>query len=513
MKLSELLEPLGLKDPEVIPDISVSDIVYDSRAVKPGVLFVAIRGFTADGHRFIPEAVTKGAVAVIGEEEARKTQGVNSLASGFQLPASVPYFPVSNSRMALAQISERFFYKPTHKLAVVGVTGTNGKTTITYLVEAILQADGKSPAVLGTINYRHQDKIFPASHTTPESYDLQKFIRQVKEEGADSIVMEVSSHALDLHRVDGIQFDVGVFTNLTPEHLDYHRDLEDYFRAKRRLFDELLIQSNKKEKTALFNFDDPWASRLASEFKETRRLLFSIDPNSKVSIFPQSYRLSLEGITAEVKSPWGELKIKSPLLGAFNLSNLLAAIGVAGSLGVSLATIEKALQDFKRVPGRLERVPNSAGLHVFVDYAHTPDALKNVIGSLRELLKKEPGRKVLVVFGCGGDRDKTKRPLMGKEVARLADRAVVTSDNPRTEDPRSILNQILPGLLSEGWREGHEFNVVVDRSEGIRRVLEQAKKGDIVLIAGKGHEDYQILGKTKIHFDDREVVQEVLKSR
>jgi UDP-N-acetylmuramoyl-L-alanyl-D-glutamate--2,6-diaminopimelate ligase len=427
---------------------------------------------------------------VVGEEE---------VAESLKLPPSVPYLLVPNSRIALAQISSRFFEEPTRELPVVGVTGTNGKTTITYLVEAILEAAGRSPAVLGTINYRHRNRVFPASHTTPESYDLQKFIGQVKSEGADSIVMEVSSHALDLHRVSGIQFTWG-FANLT-----LSTSPHGIFRviSNQRRF-RWCYESCKKT-------NRPSTGRSLGEapgLRIWRPIAYSIDPAFRADIFPKSYRLSLEGI---------EVKRRAMIRGAaraFNLSNLLAALGVGGGLGVPLETIGTALQKFNRVPGRLDRVTNSKGLHVFVDYAHTPDALKNVLQALRTLVGATPASprrsRVLVVFGCGGDRDKTKRALMGKVVARLADQAVVTSDNPRTEDPQGILDQILPGLVSEGWQEGREFSVVVDRHEGIRRALEQAREGDIVLIAGKGHEDYQIVGKTKIHFDDGEEVRRFL---
>jgi UDP-N-acetylmuramoyl-L-alanyl-D-glutamate--2,6-diaminopimelate ligase len=492
MKLQQLLSDLEIKDPQKIPDITVTDIAYDSRKVTPGALFVAISGLTTDGHQFISEAMDRGAVAVVGEKE--------QISNSFLVP---------NSRIALAKLSAKFFGEPTRDLKVIGVTGTNGKTTITYLVETFLQAAGGSPAVLGTINYRHGKKIDSASHTTPESYDLQNFIHQVKSEGCDSVVMEVSSHALDLHRVDEIHYDVCVFTNLTPEHLDYHHTLEDYFQAKGRLFEELLEKSCKQQRAAIINLDDPFAPRLSSKISRSKILTFSLDPKKGADLFPISSDFSLKGTAAEIQTPWGKTKIKSPLLGAFNLSNLLASIGAVGVLGVPLSVIQKETENFRGVPGRLERAPVDRGIHVFVDYAHTPDALRNVIGSLRGLLKEESGGRILVVFGCGGDRDKSKRPLMGKEVAKWADWGVVTSDNPRTEDPQAIINEILPGLTSQGWKEGKKFVIEPDRAQAIRLALESAHEGDIVLIAGKGHEDYQIIGKNKIHFDDREVVKEL----
>ncbi len=515
-----------------LSDLEITDIAYDSRKVKEGSLFVAIRGLKSDGHDFIGEAIGRGARVVVCE----KPVILNEVKNLPRVPGrsfadaqdDIPFIIVPNSRIALAQISSQFFKEPTRDLTVIGVTGTNGKTTITYLLEAFLKAAACSPAVLGTINYRHEQKIYPATHTTPESHDLQKFIHQVKEEGCDALVMEVSSHALDLHRVDAIHFDHCIFTNLTPEHLDYHQNLENYFKVKCRLFEELLLQSCKKNKKAILNLDDPFVTQLALKFSKKNQLTFSLDAKKTADVFPLSYSLSLKGIQAEVQTSQGKLKVQSPLLGAFNLSNLLAAIAVAAEMGISLSVLEEAIQNFKSVPGRLERVENSKGLHVFVDYAHTPDALKNVLSTLRTLLSQQhfPSplmgegqgegdsgckRKLITVFGCGGDRDKSKRPLMGEEVAKPSDFVVVTSDNPRTEDPQKIIHEILPGLLSQGWKEGKNFVVQIDRRKAIHQALAQAQQGDIVLIAGKGHEDYQILGNTKTHFDDREVARELLK--
>jgi UDP-N-acetylmuramoyl-L-alanyl-D-glutamate--2,6-diaminopimelate ligase len=499
MKLSDLLSGVEIRNPPEIPDLSISDLCYDSRRASKGALFVAVPGFQSDGHAFIGEAVARGASAVLCERPP-------------SVSLSVPIFLVPDSRVALAEVSARFFKDPTRKIPVIGVTGTNGKTTITYLVEALLHASGRSPAVLGTINYRHGGKTEIASHTTPESYDLQKFIAGVVEEGCDSLIMEVSSHALDLHRVDGIHYDLCIFTNLTPEHLDYHRDLEDYFRVKCRLFEELLTVSCKNPKTALLNRDDPFVSRLVSKLAGPKVLTFSLDGGSGVDLFPLSSHLSLEGIEAEIRTPGQRIKIRSPLLGAFNLSNLLAAVGTAERLGVPSSRMEEVIEEFKGAPGRLERVDNDRGIHVFVDYAHTPDALKNVLQSLRSLLPRNGAvsPKLIAVFGCGGDRDRGKRPLMGREVARAADWAVVTSDNPRTEDPREIISAILPGLVSEGREEGKHFEVEADRARAIALGLERARPGDVVVIAGKGHEDYQIIGKEKFHFDDREVARGVL---
>ncbi len=494
MQLSQILEGVESINASEISPREISDISYDSRKVVANSLFVAIRGFQSDGHQFIQQAVEKGAIAVIAEEEVKTSP-------------PVPLFVVRDSRLTLAKISANFFHHPTQNLRVIGITGTNGKTTISYLAEAILQQAGYSPAVLGTINYRHQNKIYSSSHTTPESYEIQQFAECVQKNGAESLVMEVSSHALDLKRVDFIEYDVCLFTNLTPEHLDYHKTIENYFQAKKRLFEELLEKSGKKNRAAILNLDDPFAAKLVSIISQARTITFSLSEDKGATIYPLSTDFSLDGIRAEIQTPWGKMKIKTSLLGKFNLSNILGAIGIGGSLGISLSKIEEALSNFTSVPGRLERVLNDKNIFCFVDYAHTPDALKNVIRSLREISSE----KILVLFGCGGDRDSLKRPLMGEEVASLADWGVVTSDNPRTEDPNKIIEQILPGLEKKGWMKEKNFIVEPDRKEAIRKIVQSAQSGNVILIAGKGHEDYQILGKQKIHFDDREIAGEFLK--
>lgn len=494
MHLSQLLEGLQIRNNIKTSSLEISDVIYDSRQVKKNCLFVAIRGFQSDGHQFIQEAIEKGASAIIAEEEPT-------------ISISVPLFLVSDSRLALAKISSNFFHHPTKSIRVIGITGTNGKTTVSYLAEAILQQAGYSPAVLGTINYRHQNKIYSSSHTTPESYEIQQFVERVQKNGAESLVMEVSSHALDLKRVDFIEYDVCLFTNLTPEHLDYHKTIENYFQAKKRLFEELLEKSDKKNRAAILNLDDPFAAKLVSVISHARTITFSLSEDKGATIYPLSADFSLDGIHAEIQTPWGKMKIKTALLGKFNLSNILGAIGIGGSLGISLSKIEDALSSFTSVPGRLERVVNDKNIFCFVDYAHTPDALKNVIQALREISSE----KILVLFGCGGDRDSLKRPLMGEQVASLADWGVVTSDNPRTEDPDKIIEQILPGLKKKGWIQEKNFIVEPDRKEAIRKIVQSAQPGNVILIAGKGHEDYQILGKQKIHFDDREIAREFLK--
>ena len=506
MELKKLLAGIELIDVPPIPSFVISKITYDSRKVEPSSLFVALRGLQSDGHQFISQAIEKGSAVIVGEEGSKEREEGRGIL----------FLRVKNSRIALAKLASNFYQAPTQSMKVVGITGTNGKTTTSYLVESILKEAGFSPAVIGTVNLRHAGKVFPSTHTTPESLDLESFIAERKKEACDSLVMEVSSHAIHQHRVDEIDFDVGVFTNLTPDHLDYHHSMEEYFDAKARFFRELLLHKTSKKKSAVLNYDDEWVQKLLKEIR-IPFLSFSIS-SSKADLYPLSKRIGIEGIESEIHTPQGVCHLKSRLLGDFNLSNLLAAVATGLALDLPLSKIEKALNTFQSVPGRLERVENKKGIHVFVDYAHTPDALKNVLETLREILVSEchshPSRergKLITVFGCGGDRDKTKRPLMGKEVAELADFGILTSDNPRTEDPQQIIQEVLPGLVSKAWKEGSNYRVEVDRKKAIALALKEAKPGDIVLIAGKGHEDYQIIGKTKIHFDDREVVREYLK--
>ncbi len=495
MEIKTLFHGIELLNQGSLPPLDVSSISYDSRQVKQGTLFVAIQGTTSDGHQFISQAIEQGAVALLCEKKAE------------DIEYPVPCFIVKDSRVALSKLSANFYHSPAQSMKVVGITGTNGKTTISYLMEAILQEAGFSATVIGTINFRHAGKIFPATHTTPESLDLNRFISERQQEKSDALVMEVSSHAIDQHRVDDLDFDVCVFSNLTPDHLDYHQNLENYFEAKAKLFRKILPESRKKNPWAILNIDDPWVAKLKKEIKVSC-FAISLSADKGADFYPLSKKITVEGIEAEIQSPDGRFFLKSPLMGEFNLSNLLCAIAAGKALGISFEKTQQALSQFKSVPGRLERVDNSQNIHVFVDYAHSPDALKNVLKTFKQVIGTS---KIITVFGCGGDRDKTKRPLMGAEVAKLSDFAVLTSDNPRTEKPESILEDVRPGLKSLGWKENEKFWVEVDRKKAIGLALSKAEPGDVVLIAGKGHEDYQILGKEKIHFDDREVAREYLQ--
>lgn len=478
------LQPLGGQDPEI------SGIFYDSRQVVPGGLFFALPGEKADGHQFIPQALERGAVAVVTEREVA-------------LPPEVVGVLTGNGRRAMALAAAAFYGRPTDSMTVIGVTGTNGKTTTTYLLEAVLRSAGRRPAIIGTIDYRFGDTVLASQHTTPESVDLMRMIADFRRAGADALVMETSSHALEQHRVDGVRFDIGIFTNLTPEHLDYHKDMENYFAGKRRLFS--LVEAAGG--TAVINIDDPYGSRLATEVSGK---LLTCGRNPSAQVRPVNISLSLQGVVGEVATPAGMLPLTSPLLGDFNLQNLLGAAAAGLALGLSPASVGAGLGALAAVPGRLERIENQAGALVLVDYAHTGDALEKVLSTLAELSP----RRIVTVFGCGGDRDRSKRPVMGEIAARFSDLAVVTSDNPRTEEPLAIIEEVKAGVRRvhpHEWSRqeavtatGRGFVTIVDRRQAIEFAAAIVGPGDLLLVAGKGHEDYQIIGRERFHFDDRE---------
>lgn len=456
----------------------VRDVQHDSRRVSAGDLFVAIPGEKVDGARFVADAIARGAAAVAAETD---------------LDVALPSLRVESARRALALAAHAVHGDPTAKLACVGVTGTNGKTTTTWIVDEALVASGKRPALVGTVETRGPGFREPSAFTTPEADDLARFAERMVAAGATHFVMEVSSHALALSRADGIHFEVAAFTNLTQDHLDFHGDMAAYFEAKARLFTEL------RPKKAVINVDDPMGEQLAARIdRGATRVLTVGRTNPRAEMRVRQWSMSRAGIRASITHDGrGELAIASPMVGAHNLDNLLLAAGILRALGTDADEIGRALAAVRGAPGRLERVDDPRDVAVFVDYAHTPDAVAKALDALRPIT---PG-KLFVVFGCGGDRDRAKRPLMGEAAARRADVCVVTSDNPRTEDPRSIVDQIVPGVLAGGAKE---HVVEVDRRTAIGLALARATAGDTVLIAGKGHEDYQILGTTKIHFDDRE---------
>jgi UDP-N-acetylmuramoyl-L-alanyl-D-glutamate--2,6-diaminopimelate ligase len=476
---------------------AVAALTCDSRQVTAGTLFFALPGAKADGHGYIQQAVSAGAAAVVLEDATCA-------------PEQTPWIQVKSGRQVMALMAARFYGQPTNHLPLIGITGTNGKTTTSYLIEGILDAAKLSAAVLGTISYRFGNTCIEASHTTPESTELQGIFRQLADAGAKAFVMEVSSHALEQHRVDGSAFNVGVFTNLTRDHLDYHGSMEAYRDAKLRLFSELLKPDNSKPvRRAVINADDP----AAQEFIQAATcpvIRYGITTRH-CEVTARELSSSVDGISGLLVMPDGCLPFHSRLVGSYNLSNILAAAATGVALEITPEVIVAGIEQQKSVPGRLERVDNNAGVTCLVDYAHTGDALENVLGTLKKLATS----RIITVFGCGGDRDNGKRPIMGKIAADYSDLAIVTSDNPRTENPAVILNQIREGIIPLAVHEyttdalGSDFSdkgfvVVENRREAIRLAVSLAQPGDILLLAGKGHEDYQIIGTTKHHFDDRE---------
>jgi UDP-N-acetylmuramoyl-L-alanyl-D-glutamate--2,6-diaminopimelate ligase len=503
MKLSELLKSTSVQKVLGSVDPEISGLHHDSRTVGPGGLFFALKGVSADGHAFIPKAVAGGSVAVVVEEDV-------------SLPPGIVAVKVADSRLAMAEMAAAFFGDPTASAPLIGITGTNGKTTTTYLIEGILDAAGLPAAVLGTISYRFGDTRIEASHTTPESTELQSAIRKLADAGAKSFVMEVSSHALEQKRVDGCHFDVGIFSNLTRDHLDYHGSMEQYLEAKKRFFSELLKPAGTKpRRRATVNMDDPYGAAVRDS-AACPVITFGADPSN--DLHGIGIKLSVNGISGAIQTPKGEFTFSSRLLGRFNLSNILAAVSAGIALDLPLSAIKKGIEGHLPVPGRVERVENSRGVTCIVDYAHTGDALENVLSTLKEIA----AGRIITVFGCGGDRDIGKRPIMGRIAATMSDFAIVTSDNPRTEEPQKILEQIRDGItplgvreyrlpeLAEGFQE-KGFIVCENRREAIRLAVKLATPGDIVLLAGKGHEDYQIIGTTKHHFDDREEAAEAFR--
>jgi UDP-N-acetylmuramyl-tripeptide synthetase len=503
MKLSLLTDQLSVEAttgalPSVDPEVTA--ICYDSRKVTPGAVFVAIEGFAADGHRFIPDAVEQGAVAVVCRTP---------------VAADAVVIRVVDPRAALAQLSCRFYGQPAGRLTLAGVTGTSGKTTVTYLLEQILEQAGHRPGVVGTINYRYAGQAFVNPVTTPESLELQEMLRQMADRGTTHVAMEVSSHSLDLHRVDGCHFDVAVFTNLSHDHLDHHSTMERYWHSKKRLFSEHLKPADSAHPVrAVVNTDDPRGRELAAALGG-RVLRTAVYGDG--DIVPLGVVRDLAGIRGSIATAQGEIPFDSPLVGDFNLENILSAAGAALALGIPAAAIAAGIDATRCVPGRLERIPEGGERFIFVDYSHKPDALENAISALRALTS---GR-LITVFGCGGDRDRAKRPVMGEIAARLSDLTVVTSDNPRSEDPLTIIAQVVSGVrevctrrlsadaVTVGWQK-NGYLVEPDRRAAIAAAIAAAEAGDAVLIAGKGHETYQILAGETIHFDDREVARQVL---
>lgn len=462
-------------------DVVVSGVAYRSDLVRPGDAFFCIPGFVHDGHEFAADAASRGAAVVVVQ---RPLEGV-----------SAPQVLVPNTRIALAVGASRFFGEPSHALDVVGITGTNGKTTTTYLVDSIFRQAGRTTGIIGTVETRIGPRRVPAVRTTPESSDLQSLLADMVAEGVSDVCLEVSSHAIDLHRVDAVRFGVVAFTNLTQDHFDYHHTFEEYYSVKRRLFTEFETGAR------VVNIDDLIGGQIASEVEG----VLTVGRNASAAIRADGEELSATGAVFSLVTPDGTRLVHLPLAGAYNVSNALVAAGCAHSLGIGLDTIVAGLDAAPQVPGRLERVECAQEFAVIVDYAHTPDSLGKATRAVRDVT---PGR-VIVVFGCGGDRDPEKRPLMGEAAARNADIAIITSDNPRSEDPVGIILQVEDGAKAAGGT----YEIEVDRRKAIARAVEIALPGDAILIAGKGHEDYQIFSDRTIHFDDREVAREELGAR
>jgi UDP-N-acetylmuramoyl-L-alanyl-D-glutamate--2,6-diaminopimelate ligase len=468
---------------------AVSGIAYDSRAVTPGQVFVALKGQHADGTSFARQAIQRGAAAVVSEQAA--PDGVH-----------VPWAIVEDARLALAVLAAAYYRDPSREMRVIGITGTNGKTTTAYLLAAIFDAAGIRCGVLGTVGYRIGIEVREATRTTPEAPDVQALLREMVDKACGACAMEVSSHALSLRRVDGITFAAGVFTNLTRDHLDFHADMDDYFRAKRRLFEML-----PNDAPSLINLDDPRGASLVGA--GGRPVTYAINRAADVTPGPLSF--SLEGLTFDVRTPRGTLHVTSKLVGRPNVYNILAAIATATALDLPFDAIERGLDTLEGVPGRFQVVSDAKDeVTVVVDYAHTDDALRNLLETARPLA---PGR-LITVFGCGGDRDRTKRPLMGAVAGRLSDLIVITSDNPRSEDANRIIEEVQRGITADTRKDAAQrLLTIVDRKAAIDKAIELARAGDVVLVAGKGHEKYQVIGDRTLPFDDVAVAREALVRR
>ncbi|MDH4192758.1 MAG: UDP-N-acetylmuramoyl-L-alanyl-D-glutamate--2,6-diaminopimelate ligase [Nitrospirota bacterium] len=497
MTLRELVASLDSVMVQGDLQCEVMSITEDSRQVKPGSVFVAIKGEHQDGHQFVRQAQSQGAVGVVVEEGFERFEPPQGGRSSVLIR-------VKNSRKALGLLASRLYDMPSAHLQMVGVTGTNGKTTVTYLAKSLLEAQGHHVGLLGTVGYVFGTEHRAASHTTPASVELQGMLNAMVKAGMDVAVMEVSSHALALDRVAGCEFDIVVFTNLTQDHLDFHRTLDEYFQAKVRLFTECVEGKQKTgPKRALVNADDERAPMLLQRCSIPT---WTFGLHAPADIQAEDIRLSMGGTEFLVNSPLGRLTISSQLVGEHNVSNMLAAIGIGLEMGMTVPMIERALQSVANVPGRFERIDEGQAFTVVVDYAHTEDALYRLLRAAQAI---KQGR-IITLFGCGGDRDSGKRPKMGQVASRHSDLVIVTSDNPRTENPHTILSQIEQGIQSLRPEERCPYRIISDRAEAIHAAVAEAKPGDLVLIAGKGHEDYQILGTQKIHFDDREEARKAI---
>ncbi len=484
MILTELFKGVDYKIISGDPDTEISGVQYDSRKVTPGSLFVCIAGFKTDGHLFAAEAVTKGAAAVLVEKI-------------IDVPVGAVVIQTSNTRKALAALARNYYEQPDRGLRVIGVTGTNGKTTTTHLIKAILEEAGKKTAILGTLYAKIGDIEMDLGRTTPEALEIEEFMSLCSREKAEYLVMEVSSHALDLHRVDKIPFNAAVYTNLTQDHLDYHQNMNHYLQTKLKLFKMV----DGDDSFCIINADDIYAEYFMAAARG-RCLAYSVNQPADVQASDLSF--NLKGSSFKFNFQGKAVSINMHLIGRFGIYNALAAIACGLAQGVDPKVIKKAIEKVQGVSGRFEQVPSRRDFTVIVDYAHTPDGLENILKTSRQIVEN----RLITVFGCGGDRDRTKRPLMGEIAAQYSDFCIVTSDNPRSEEPEDIIADIIPGLDRV---ENSRYAIIVDRREAIRHAINFGKKGDLIIIAGKGHETYQLVKDKVLEFDDRKVAAEFLK--
>ena len=484
MRLDKLVKNIYMGEVEPsFKDFDVLSISCDSRKIIEGDMYVSLKGVMHDGNNFIDDAIVKGAGVIVISQD-----------SGFSKDKKpdVCYLVVEDTQDFLHKIMRQFYGNPSRQVKTIGITGTNGKTTVAYLIEAILKEDQKACGVIGTVNYRIKNKITPATQTTPNFVDNQKFLANLAQQDIPYCAMEVSSHALDQDRVNGVDFSVGIFTNLTSDHLDYHKTRENYFSSKAKLFTSLA-----SEASAVINVDDTYGQKLCSMTK-ANVATYGIKQNA--DLMARDIQLSITGSRFTLMSADSEIEIQTHLIGIFNIYNILASISACFTQGISLGSIKKGIEKLAGIPGRLEYIDQGQDFSIFIDYAHTEDALKNVLAAIRQVSDS----KIILVFGCGGDRDTSKRHLMGHVAGELADLSIVTSDNPRSEDPQLIIDQISAGF------KGKNYEIIINRKEAIEQALNIAQAGDIVLVAGKGHETYQILNDQKIDFNERQIIEECL---
>ncbi len=491
MILQELIGSINVKKVTGNTDINITGLSYDSRKVETGNIFFALNGAHTNGIEFANQAISKGAVCIVSDTEINNPDCTNII--------------VDNVLDSMSKLSAKFYDYPDRKLTIIGVTGTNGKTSITYMTESILKSLNIDTGVIGTISYRYANVVIDAPNTTPQSLDLYKMMSEMVKSKIKYLIMEVSSHSLVLGRVAGIEFDIAVFTNLTQDHLDFHKDMENYFNAKKMLFYSLSTNLKNNKKFAIINTDDIYGKKLLEDtgIKATKISYSTSSEISSLFCLAKNILLNSDGSSFNLESSFGNAQIKVGQVGLHNIYNILAVICICISVGIKLEDVVKHLKDMTGAPGRLERIKSNKDFSVIVDYAHTDDALKNVLSAIKNL---KPA-KIITVFGCGGNRDKTKRPKMAKVACNMSDFVFITSDNPREEDPVAITKDVEAGAKEINKTN---YKVVVDRKQAIEEAILSANKNDVVLIAGKGHENYQILGRTKVHFDDRETAFEIL---